>query len=181
MNKVKNINNQTSQTVENSRLETFVSQQTVHFTSKSNEWETPSELFDKLNDEFHFTLDPCCTKENAKCERHYTIADNGLAHDWSNDVVFMNPPYGREIGKWVEKAYNESLKGAIVVCLIPARTETKYWHKYIFNKAEISFLKGRVKFINRLLPSWREDGNFKVSGAPFPSAIVIFNKSNFDG
>ena len=143
-----------------------MSNQLVHFTSKSNEWETPSELFNKLDREFHFTLDPCCTHQNAKCERYFVIAENGLAQDWSNDVVFMNPPYGREIGKWVEKAYNESLNGAIVVCLIPARTDTAYWHKYIFNKAsEIRFLEGRVKFVG---------GKFT---APFPSAVVIYGTS----
>ena len=157
-----------------SQNDAVVGLRSVHFTSKSNEWETPSELFNKLNDEFNFTLDPCCTKENAKCERYFTIAEDGLSQDWSNDIVFMNPPYGREIGKWIEKAYNESLQGAIVVCLIPARTDTAYWHKYIFNKTEVRFLKGRVKFQNRLLPSWREDGSHKVSGAPFPSAIVIY-------
>ena len=142
-------------------VELQVSQPSVHFMSKTNEWETPSELFDKLNDEFNFTLDPCCTKENAKCERHYTIADNGLVQDWRRDVVFMNPPYGREINKWIEKAYYESLKGATVVCLIPARTDTKYWHEFIFNKAEIRFLKGRIKFSGK-------------GSAPFPSAIVIY-------
>ena len=137
----------------------------VHFSSKSNEWETPQDLYDKLDKEFGFTLDPCCTKESAKCDKYYTEKDNGLIQDWSNYIVFMNPPYGREIPKWIEKAYKESLKGATVVCLIPARTDTKYWHKYIFPYAEIRFIKGRVKF----------EGNQKGSGAaPFPSAIAIF-------
>lgn len=135
----------------------------VHFSSKSNEWTTPQYLFDELNEEFNFTLDPCATDENAKCSKYFTIEDDGLSKDWSNDVVFMNPPYGREIKKWIKKAYEESLNGATVVCLIPARTDTTYWHDFIFDKTDdIKFLKGRLKF-----------GNSKNS-APFPSAIVIY-------
>jgi len=135
----------------------------VHYSSKSNEWATPQNLFDELNDEFKFTLDPCATDENAKCSKYFTIEDDGLSKDWSNEVVFMNPPYGREIKKWIKKAYEESLNGATVVCLIPARTDTTYWHDFIFNKAnDIRFLRGRLKF-----------GNSKNS-APFPSAIVVY-------
>lgn len=135
----------------------------VHYSSKSNEWATPQKLFDELNEEFNFTLDPCATDENAKCNKHFTIEDDGLSKDWSKDVVFMNPPYGREIKKWIKKAYEESLNGATVVCLIPARTDTTYWHDFIFDKADdIRFLKGRLKF-----------GNSKNS-APFPSAIVVY-------
>ena len=135
----------------------------VHFNSDSNEWETPKYLYDQLDKEFNFTLDPCCTEQSAKCEKYYTKEDDGLKQDWSKDIVFMNPPYGREIPKWIKKAYNESLKGAIVVCLIPARTDTRYWWNYIFPYAEIRFIKGRLKFIQE---------NY----APFPSAVVIFNK-----
>lgn len=135
----------------------------VHYSSKSNEWATPQNLFDELNEEFNFTLDPCATDENAKCSKYFTIEDDGLSKDWSNDVVFMNPPYGREIKKWIKKAYEESLNGATVVCLIPARTDTTYWHDFIFGKAnDIRFLRGRLKF-----------GNSKNS-APFPSAIVVY-------
>ncbi len=90
----------------------------------------------------------------------------------------MNPPYGRDIKHWIKKAYTESEKGSIVVCLIPARTDTAYWHDYIFGKAEIRFLRGRLKFQNRLLPSWRPDGSHKITSAPFPSAVVIFDKRN---
>ncbi len=136
----------------------------VHFSSKNNEWTTPQELFDTLNIEFGFTLDPCCTNESAKCDKYYTIDDDGLSKDWSKDIVFMNPPYGREIPKWIEKAYNEALMGAVVVCLIPSRTDTKYWHNFIFPYADIRFLKGRLKF--------GESNNY----APFPSAVVIFDK-----
>ena len=136
------------------------------FSSKSNDWATPHQTFNELDNEFNFTLDPCASHQNAKCDKYYTEEDNGLSQDWSNEIVFMNPPYGREIGKWVEKAYRESLKGAVVVCLIPARTDTKYWHNFIFPYAEIRFIKGRLKF-----------GGSKNS-APFPSAIVIYNKGS---
>ncbi|UUY74117.1 phage N-6-adenine-methyltransferase [Staphylococcus epidermidis] len=135
----------------------------VHYSSKSNEWSTPQKLFDELDKEFNFTLDPCSTHENAKCSKHFTIEENGLEQDWSKDIVFMNPPYGRGIRHWIEKAYKESNKGATVVCLIPARTDTTYWHDFIFDKADdIRFLRGRLKF-----------GGSKNS-APFPSAIVVY-------
>ena len=137
----------------------------VHYSSNSNEWTTPQHLFDELNREYHFTLDPCATHENAKCEKYFTEKENGLLQDWSDDVVFMNPPYGREIKYWIKKAYEESLDGAIVVCLIPARTDTTYWHDYIFDEADdIRFLKGRLKF-----------GDSKNS-APFPSAIIVYKR-----
>ena len=135
----------------------------VHYSSKTNEWSTPQDFFDELDKEFNFTLDPCATSENAKCNKYFTVEDDGLKQDWSNDVVFMNPPYGREIKYWVQKAYEESLKGATVVCLIPARTDTTYWHNYIFGKADdIRFIKGRLKFGGSKNP------------APFPSAIIIY-------
>ena len=135
----------------------------VHYSSKTNEWSTPQDFFDELDKEFNFTLDPCATSENAKCTKYFTVEDDGLKQDWSNDVVFMNPPYGREIKYWVQKAYEESLKGATVVCLIPSRTDTKYWHDYIFGKADdIRFLKGRLKFGGSKNP------------APFPSAVVVY-------
>ena len=135
----------------------------VHYSSKTNEWSTPQDFFDELDKEFNFTLDPCATSENAKCTKYFTVEDDGLKQDWSKDVVFMNPPYGREIKYWVKKAYEESLKGATVVCLIPARTDTTYWHNYIFGKADdIRFIKGRLKFGGSKNP------------APFPSAIIIY-------
>jgi phage N-6-adenine-methyltransferase len=147
----------------------------IMFSSKSDEWETPQELFDKLNKVFNFTLDPCSTHENAKCNKYYTKEDNGLSKDWSGEIVFCNPPYGNSISKWVEKCYKEGLKAVTVVMLIPSRTDTKWQHKYIFNNAKvICFIKGRLKFINRLLPSYKEDGNFNISSAPFPSQIVVF-------
>ena len=138
----------------------------VHYSSETNEWATPKYVFDELNDEFNFKLDPCATKENAKTEKFFTIEDDGLSQEWT-DTTFMNPPYGREIKRWVKKAFEESLKGTVVVCLIPARTDTSYWHEYIFEKAcEVRFVKGRIKF-----------GDSK-QGAPFPSAVVIFNEHN---
>lgn len=96
----------------------------VHFSSATNEWATPQEFFDRLNALHNFTLDPCCTHENAKCEKHYTIVENGLAKSWQNERVFMNPPYGLEIGVWMKKAYEESQGSALVVCLVPSRTDT---------------------------------------------------------
>ena len=134
----------------------------IHFSSKSNEWATPQWLFDRLDQEFHFTLDPCSTHENAKCKRHYTLNDDGLAQDWSGEVVFMNPPYGREIGRWMEKALSSTKKGATVVCLVPARTDTAWWHDFAIH-GEIRFLKGRLKFGDA------------TSSAPFPSAIIVFH------
>jgi phage N-6-adenine-methyltransferase len=144
------------------------------FSSISNEWETPKDLFAKLNDEFDFTLDPCCTIDNKTCPNYFTINDDGLNKDWAGHNVYVNPPYGREIGKWVKKCYEESLKGTLCVMCIPSRTDTRWFHDYIQGKAEVRFLKGRLKFINRLLPSYNENGQFKVSPAPFPSMIVVF-------
>ena len=137
----------------------------VHYSSKTNEWSTPQDFFDELDKEFNFTLDPCATDGNAKCDKYFTVDDDGLIQDWSNDIVFMNPPYGREIKHWIKKAYEESLNGATVVCLIPSRTDTTYWHDYIFGKAyDIRFVRGRLKF-----------GGSKNS-APFPSAVIIYKR-----
>ena len=133
------------------------------FSSKTDLWSTPWDFFNKLNDEFHFTLDPCSTHENAKCTKHFTIEEDGLLQDWGNEIVFCNPPYGRQIKNWVKKAYEESQKeNTTVVMLIPARTDTSYFHEYIYHKAEIRFIKGRLKF-----------GEAK-NAAPFPSMVVIF-------
>lgn len=139
----------------------------VHFSSDSNEWATPQPLFDWLDDQYHFNLDPCCTKATAKCKNYFTIADNGLKQPWAkHGSVFMNPPYGREIVQWMKKAYEESLEGATVVCLVPARTDTKWWEDYCLQADNILFLIGRVKFI--------ENGVALKAGAPFPSAIITF-------
>lgn len=133
-------------------------------TSKSNEWETPKELFEKLDREFHFTLDPCANKDNAKCKKYYTVQENGLTKDWQGETVFCNPPYGRAISDWVKKCHDESLKpNTRVVMLIPARTDTKYFHQYIYHSATIRFLEGRLKFSN------------SKNSAPFTSMIVIYD------
>ncbi len=135
-----------------------------------DDWETPPEFFDELNNEFHFTIDPCANEKNHKCERYYTVADNGLLQDWAGEVVFCNPPYSPKTktnpgqGAWIKKCYEEAQKpNTTVVALIPARTDTKAFHQYIYHKAkEIRFLKGRLKFVGA------------KSTAPFPSMVVIF-------
>ena len=147
----------------------------VHTSSKSDEWETPSWLFEKLDDQFHFSIDVCATNDNAKCAKYFTRQEDGLLQQWAPNICFMNPPYGRAIRKWVKKAFEEAQKGACVVCLLPSRTDTQWWHEYVVH-GDITFLKGRLKMINRTLPSYRIDGNFKLSPAPFPSAIVVFPK-----
>ena len=110
------------------------------------DWETPKQLFDELDAEFHFTLDPASTDKNAVCEKHYTEREDGLKQSWKGETVFCNPPYGREIPKWVAKAARETENGVTTVMLIPARTDTKAFHEYIYGKAEIRFLRGRLQF-----------------------------------
>jgi len=132
----------------------------VHYSSKTCEWATPEKLFSVLDAEFQFTLDPCCTSENAKCPKYFTATEDGLRQDWAGHVVFMNPPYGRQIGNWVQKAHESAQAGATVVCLVPSRTDTKWWHDYVLPH-EVRFLKGRLKF-----------GGSRHN-APFPSAVVV--------
>jgi phage N-6-adenine-methyltransferase len=133
-------------------------------SSLTPEWGTPQDFFDALNQEFCFTVDVCADSWNAKCDKYFTIADDGLSQPWDG-VVWMNPPYGREIGKWMAKAV-ESWRGggATVVCLVPARTDTAWWHDYAM-QGDIRFLRGRLKFVS-------VDG--VKSSAPFPSAVVVF-------
>lgn len=132
----------------------------VHFSSKTDLWATPQAFYEKYNTIYNFTLDVCASKDNAKCAVYYDIEANGLSQSW-HGVCWMNPPYGRDIGKWMKKAYESSLQGATVVCLVPSRTDTKWWHDYAM-QGQIEFIKGRLKF-----------GDAKNS-APFPSAIVVF-------
>ena len=132
------------------------------FSSKSDIWATPNDFFNSLNAEFNFTLDPCALPENAKCKKFYTPEQNGLNQDWSGEIVFCNPPYS-EVSKWVEKAYSEAKRGAKTVMLIPSRTDTKWFHEFIYQKHEIRFVKGRLKF-----------GDQKNS-AQFPSMVVVFS------
>lgn len=131
------------------------------------DWCTPKDFFDRLNDEFKFTIDAAATEKNSKCERFYTPKDDSLTKDWGGEVVFLNPPYGRDIGRWVKKAYIESRKpNTIVVMLISSRTDTRYFHDYILDKSEIRFIKGRLKFTY-------DDGTV-LAPAPFPSMVVIY-------
>tara|TARA_R110000824_G_scaffold9272_2_gene41603 strand:+ start:1968 stop:2444 length:477 start_codon:yes stop_codon:yes gene_type:complete len=142
--------------------------QGIMFSSKSNDWATPQDFYNQLDAEFEFTLDPCASQSSAKCSSFYTADDDGLSKSWEGQTVFMNPPYGRKIGNWIQKAYEEGEKGNTrVVALIPARTDTKYWHNYCMKATEIRFVKGRLKF---------GQGDTKNS-APFPSAVVVFSGS----
>ena len=138
----------------------------LHFKSDIQTWETPKAFFDQLNRLFGFTLDACASSENAKVGNYYTVEQNALTQEWQG-VVWCNPPYGREQVKFIQKAYDESVKhGSTVVCLIPARPDTKVWQDLIFNHADqVCFIKGRLKF-----------GNSK-DAAPFPSAIIVFGDS----
>ena len=134
----------------------------VHFSSRSDSWATPIGLFQRLDRVWNFTLDVCAEDSNHKVDRYFTREDDGLDQTWAPAVCWMNPPYGREIGAWMKKAHAESLNGATVVCLVPARTDTAWWHDYAM-RGRIEFLRGRLRF-----------GNAKNS-APFPSAIVVFH------
>ena len=134
-------------------------------SSNSDEWATPQRLFDLLDLEFGFTLDACCTDENAKCEHYFTRHENGLNHGWGEDTVFMNPPYSN-VSAWMGKAYGAAQEGATVVCLVPSRTDTRWWHKYAM-KGEIRFIRGRLKF------------GGATENAPFPSCVVVFRPKQF--
>lgn len=137
----------------------------VMFSSKTDQWETPKDFFDDLDALFHFTLDACALPENAKCEKYFTPEMDGLKQEWGG-VVWCNPPYGREIGRWVEKGYFSAKNGCTVVMLLPARTDAKWFHEYCYMNrfATVRFVKGRLKF-----------GGSR-NGAPFPSMVVIFRK-----
>ena len=133
------------------------------YSSNEDKWSTPQYLFDMLDQEFGFDLDPCATPENAKCEKYYTPLEDGLLQDWKGHIVFCNPPYGRQIGKWVKKAHDEAQDhDTTVVMLLPARTDTAWFHDYILGQAEIRFVRGRLRF-----------GDSKIN-AQFPSMIVIY-------
>jgi site-specific DNA-methyltransferase (adenine-specific) len=131
------------------------------FSNKSDIWYTPRDFFKYLDEQYHFTLDPCCNEQNATCQTFFTEDDDGLSKEWGTHVVFMNPPYS-DCKSWMKKAYESSRKGAVVVCLVPSRTDTRWWHEYA-QKGSIYFIKGRLKF-----------GGQKNS-APFPSAVIVFD------
>ena len=134
----------------------------VHYSSKQSEWGTPQRLFDELDREFHFTRDVCASRTNFKLTVFWDKKDNGLRQHWTG-TLWMNPPYGRAIGMWAKKAY-ESRATATIVCLMPSRTDSQWWHQYVLMADEIRFIKGRLRFQGA------------KDGAPFPSALVIFRK-----
>ena len=139
-------------------------------SSKKMDWCTPIDFFNELNKEFNFVLDAAATDETAKCKDYFTPETDGLKQSWkrTDGAVFCNPPYGREIGKWVKKAYEESTKhDTTIVLLIPARTDTTYFHNYIYKRAEIRFIRGRLKFT--------DENGIAGDAAPFPSMVVIYN------
>lgn len=137
-------------------------------SSKTDNWATPQDFFDQLNEEFQFTLDPCANEENHKCDLFYTREQDGLSKDWGGHSVFCNPPYGKEIADWVRYSYEQSQKpNTTVVMLIPARTDTRYFHDYIYGKAEIRFVRGRLKFGDA------------TSAAPFPSMVVVYRGNSW--
>ncbi|MHC5215413.1 DNA N-6-adenine-methyltransferase [Enterococcus sp. LJL128] len=141
----------------------------LHFSSKKQDWETPQQLFNKLNEKYHFDLDAAASKENAKLENYFTEEDDSLVQDWgSYNSIFCNPPYETKLqNAFVKKAYEEHQKnGNTIVLLLPARVETKRWHQYIFGKTEIQFLEGRLRFENKGVPH--------PHNAPFPCAIVVY-------
>jgi phage N-6-adenine-methyltransferase len=127
----------------------------------TTEWGTPQSFFDKYNVEFHFAVDVAASDSNAKCARYYTKQTDGLAQDWTGEVCWMNPPYGRALPAWMKKAYESSLFGATVVCLVPSRTDARWWHAYA-ERGEQRFIKGRLKFAGA------------AHNAPFAVAIVVF-------
>jgi phage N-6-adenine-methyltransferase len=131
-------------------------------SSNTDKWATPQWLFDALNRYYQFSLDVCAIPENAKCKRFFSPEEDGLKQEWERSC-WMNPPYGKEIAKWVKKAYESSLEGAVVVALLPARTDTAWFWDYVYNKALIEFIRGRLKF-----------GDGKGS-APFPSMIAVWD------
>lgn len=133
----------------------------VHFSSKSNEWTTPQDFFDMLNDEFAFTLDAAATSENAKCVNYYDVETDALSQCWRG-TVWLNPPYGRKIGKWIRKAWEESQRGVEVVVLMPVRSDTPYWHDYVMRAAEVRLVRGRLRFSD------------SSASAPFPCCVVVF-------
>lgn len=140
----------------------------VMFSSNNQNWETPIELFYRLNNEFNFTLDVCALPETAKCKNYFTPEIDGLKQNWAPHICWMNPPYD-DIISWIKKAYEESLKGALVVVLVPSRTDTKWFTEYAMKANEIRFIKGRLKF------------GGSTNSAPFPSCIIVFNNRYCDG
>ena len=152
----------------------------VHFSSKSQTWNTPLEIFNPLNDLWGFTLDVACLPDSALCSKYFTPEDDGLEQDWGNEICWMNPPYD-DIRTWSKKAVSAYKNGATVVVLIPARTDTQACQDILFpNASVVCFIKGRLKFDNPSLPSWTEDGTHVKNGAPFPSMLVVLDNNLTD-
>jgi site-specific DNA-methyltransferase (adenine-specific) len=135
------------------------------FSSACDEWPTPRPFFAKLNRRYHFTLDPCATPANALCPTYFTREQDGLKQDWGTHRVFCNPPYGRVIGSWARKSFEASQRGALVVLFVPARVDTQWFHDWVQGKADVQFLRGRVRF------------GGAETGAPFPSMLAIYSPS----
>ena len=141
----------------------------VIFSSRSCEWETPQWLFDQLDEEFHFTIDVAANQENHKCDRYYTEEDDGLSKSWEGETVWLNPPYGLEVRRWMRKAWEEHKQhGITIVTLVPSRTDVAWFHDFVYGKAEIRFIRGRLHFSNSKSP------------ATFPSMIVIYRGNLHD-
>jgi phage N-6-adenine-methyltransferase len=141
------------------------------FTSGNTEWETPPDLFKRYDDMYHFDLDVCATTENAKCKRFFSPSDDGLQQQWIGNC-WMNPPYGRKVDAWIKKAFESAQQGATIVALLPARTDCRWFHEYIWpGKARIEFIRGRIKFVMA----------GKNNSAPFPSMIVIWGHKSLRG
>lgn len=138
-------------------------------SSSRYDWETPAKFFEDLDSKYRFTLDPCCTEGNRKCGKFFTQKENGLIKPWKGERVFVNPPYGREIYRWADKCWRQANCGAdsaeLVVGLFPARTDTRYFHDYVYHKSIIEFIKGRLRF---------ELNGIPMGPAPFPSMLVIW-------
>lgn len=144
-------------------------------SSKNMDWCTPQDFFDKLDTEFRFVLDVAATENSAKCANFFTPETDGLNQSWSCcGAVFCNPPYGRELKKWVRKAYTEAQSGQTIVLLIPARTDTAFFHDYIYGKAEIRFVRGRLTFTD-VDGNPKRDKRGRAMPAPFPSMVVVYN------
>ena len=140
----------------------------VYHRSLTTEWATPPAFYDALDAEFHFDLDVCAQPANAKCARFFTPQDDGLSQRWEG-VCWLNPPYGKTIGLWIHKASESALAGATVVCLVPARTDTRWWQTYVTSAVEVRFVPGRLRF------------GGAAHCAPFPNAVLIFRPPAREG
>ncbi len=139
------------------------------YSSKHDDWGTPQVLFDRLHEIYDFQLDAAASPRNAKCPRFFTTKDDALTKSWLEyQRIWLNPPYGRNIGDWMKKAFEESRRGALVVCLVHARTDTRWWHNWVESKAQVTFLKGRLKFT-------RGENSEIAQSAPFPSVLVVYD------